>query len=79
MTPDNWKLVLAFGGMFLATVTGPILWGLAATSKQFKADIATTEANIRTDMSRLEMRLNDGMAQMEKRLNDRIDARLVRR
>jgi hypothetical protein len=68
MTPENWKLVLAFGGLFLTTVTGPILWALIATSRHLRAEIPASE-----------LRLKLEMAGMETRLNQRIDTRLVHR
>ena len=68
MTPDNWKLVLAFGGLFLTTVTGPILWALRAESRRIQAEMRTLRAEIKADM-----------VAMEARLNERIDTRLVHR
>jgi len=53
MTPDNWKLVLAFGGLFLTTVTGPILWALRAESRRITAEMAGMRADIRADQALL--------------------------
>ena len=68
MTPENWKLVLAFAGLFLMTVTGPILWALRAESRRIQAEMRTLRAEIKADM-----------VAMEARLNERIDTRLVHR
>jgi len=68
VTPDNWKLVLAFAGLFLTTVTGPILWALRAESRRIQAEMRTLRAEIKADM-----------VAMEARLNERIDTRLVHR
>lgn len=72
MTPDTWKLIAAFGGLFITTVTGPILWAIRAESAKIRAQ---------TDLklSEMEGRLNIKMLEMEKRLNERIDTRLVHR
>ena len=90
VTPDNWKLVLAFGGLFLTTVTGPILWALRAESRRIQAELKTLRAEIKTDMVEMESglkaqitavehRLITDMTAMETRLNQRIDTRLVHR
>jgi hypothetical protein len=90
MTPENWKLVLAFGGLFLTTVTGPILWALIATSRHLKAEISASELRLKLEiaivksditlqMAAMQGKLEKEMAEMEGRLNQRIDTRLVHR
>lgn len=79
MTPDNWKLVLAFGGLFLTTVTGPILWMLRAESKRISAELQSLRSDVKADMTTMESRLEKQMLEMEARLNQRIDTRLVHR
>lgn len=79
MNPDAWKLVAALGALFLAVVTGPLLWAIRAESKairmEFKADLTEFKSELKTQLGEIKT----DMAQMEARLNQRIDTRLVHR
>jgi ribosomal protein L29 len=91
MNAESWKLILAFGGLFLTTITGPVLWALITEGRRFKAELESMESrlkieisNARTDMASMESRLKieissvrTDMANMETRLNERITTRLV--
>jgi len=84
MNPDTWKLVLAFGGLFLTTVTGPIMWALVAESRRIRAEMAASESRLKSEITGVETRLDKQithlekqMTEMERRLNQRIDTRLV--
>jgi hypothetical protein len=79
MTPDNWKLVLAFGGLFLTTVTGPIMWALIAESRRVRTEIKLSSAELKTELSSVKSDLEKQMIAMEARLDQRIDTRLVHR
>ena len=68
MNPDTWKLILSFGGLFLTTVTGPLLWAIVAESRRIRAELKLVRAEIKVEL-----------VEMEKRLNERIDTRLTHR
>jgi len=68
MNPELWKLILAFGGLFIGTVTAPIMWAIKAESNKHRAELNLLKAEIKADLTAL-----------EARLNERIDTRLVHR
>lgn len=68
MNAESWKLILAFGGLFLTTITGPVLWALIAEGRRFKAEMEGLENRLMMRMMESEKAILKETGEIKVRL-----------